>query len=1290
MNHTPTSSPAETLSEPESWDRSRSGAWASRGFDYQHWVTVLVLLRQWAGQAPPGYLIPEGLDDCVLELSGRRIWLQAKSRKIGKFPDSEVRAILDDAAARAAKLQIVPAIRSTVILEQALTDLPEVDLSRLFDDKDERVFVCRAPADEVLKLLSTRLQISPVIAQGLASDLYSLVVSASAENASLPFGRRRRISATEVERRIFERLEAEDPSAIDYALLSGALEPVDFITPVNEPDFYTGVKVKAGHIAANLVLDRPKDIDRLLRTLWQRRHVLVSGPSGAGKSALTWLAAAAIVDQMRWYQITGIATAGDAEAIMRFVRARRPAAESPLGLVFDDVGSANSDLWNILVHELRGFPNSYLLGSLRQEDVSLITDQTDIGFVSIKLDGELAQAVWEKLSAANQTKWPHWREPFERSQGLMLEYIHLLTQGSRLATVIEDQVRQRERERRDDELGIIRSTAVLCARGGEVDADQLFELLNLKADDGRRALRRLIDEHLVRESRPGILGGLHKLRSDALVKASHDEAVFLTFDSLWKYLSTATTDTLPRVVQSLFADPNVGADPATLPRLANVLEENRNVDVWTAILTGLGLATLDRYVIELTSILVWHGVERAHWSLAASFTDPLLDIPELSGSDQWSHLRDALTEFRSLRKQDLRAECLAHLSTETVPPDITNISQANALLSTLVPICGGDSIEIAIGYDFLADEDMDVRQIGRMLSTAYLVNRNLAQNLVDKLGGEQALFDLFRRQVPWTTPTEIDPDDSHGRTVRSNWYQVSEKDQPDPHATICEICEILIGISPDSDAAASDVVDPSGQVIAIGEHRPWSKNIPRADLPAKPRVAWNVAFRQVMLVRSAACSLTDYTHQMADHVRRTEKVFRSFSEKWIRGKRISNTDAIASEINAIVKAVNTLAYAAPEITPSTMTEPHSAESNDSLGALLTGVLDNLVGRMSKIDPSMAKAPATFAGDLHKQAYEHHQSAIWRTMSSPPLAHLDKLAKRLSDVSSILHEMAENRRPEAIAHIVQTAKKADMGNAVRTAARHCRKRAERRFATQMRELEQVLASRNWKAHCLSQPIDEFDSPYWPAQEIAILVEVDDLADQWLPILEELLSVASEHVNTNWPFRAVPVMNGHILASLAIFPTSHIPLPDQDFASKWAISLSQPMFSSALLDSFEEAVAACLQISAIINSRGTQDLHPDEENVLSHAINIFTQRRAEIEDAANRAETEHFILALDYLDQSRVRVSDEAKAVESGQVVEVPLCMTPHLSIAGHGGKDVIDSATFRLVLLQAECDRLTAV
>ena len=1287
MNEESDSSPVEAQRALESWKESRSGAWAGRGFRYQYLISALILVRQWAGLAPPGYVVPEGFEDCVLESSHRRLWIQVKSREGATFRDAEVRQILDAVDSKTARLENATDIRSVVILEQPRTNKVETGIDRLFDDENQRVFVCGAPGDEIVRLLSTKLETAEVIAEGLASDLYKLVADASAENASLPFDKRRKISTTEVGRRIFERLEAEDPSAMDHALVSGALEPVDFTTPVDEPDFYRGVKVKVGHVAANLVLDRPYDVNKILDALWQGRHVLVSGPSGAGKSALVWLAATAVAGQFRWFQITGMATAAHAEAIIRSVRARRPTEMSPIGLVFDEVGSANSDLWDVLVRELRGFPALYFLGSVRQEDVNLVANQSDTVFIPVILDEDLAETVWEKLSAGKQTNWTHWREPFEQSEGLMLEYVHLLTQGRRLAAVIGEQIRQREHENRNDELTIVRSAAVLCARGGEVAAGRLFELLDLEPDAANRALRRLIDEHLVRESRPGILGGLHMLRSDALVKASHDETVFLAADTLWGSLPATTTETLPRVVQSVLADSGANNEPQSLRKLAEMLSKSRDIDQWTAILTGLGLATLERHVASFMSMLERHGVQRAHWSLASRFADPQLDVPVLSGSEQLRSLRNAVLAFRKMPKHDLRATCLEQCPEGSAPPRSDSILQANRLLSCLVPICGGDPIRIALDHEFLADRNADIRQIAGLLSTAYLINPDLAESLADTLGGERVLLSLFHSQIPWTTPPVIEPDGTHGRTIRSDWHHVAEPHQPDPHETVCEICEMLMGLSPHSDAAASDAVDPMGRTIAVADYKPWSKNMPRANIPAKARVAWNVAFRQILLARAAADSLTDYTRQMASLVRRTEKVFRSFTEKWIRGKHISNAAALTSERDEIVDAVNALAYAAPDKPPSAMTEPVRAGTDDTLGALLTGVLGNLIPRLSKLETT--KAPATFAGSLRGQAREHHQSGIWRTMSSPPLTELAKLSERLGDVSCILHEMAHDSRPEAIQRIVKAARKASIGSSVRTAARYCRHLADRRFEVRLRELENALGERGWKARCLSRPVDQCDSGYWPAREVAILVEIADFETQWGSYVEEPLSLGKKHLGHDWPYRTVPIVNGQVLASLALRPSSHMPFPDEDFAREWSDCIDKTIFSAILVETFDEAIAACMHVSAIIACRDLQDLHPEEDQILSKALDIFKKNRAIVANAAERTGTDHLAFALEYLDRNWNRIVDEFEAVKAGQAVEDPLCMTPHRAIAGDESKHAAELAATRLVILQAECSSAVA-
>ena len=426
------------------------------------------------------------------------------------------------------------------------------------------------------------------------------------------------------------------------------------------------------------------------------------------------------------------------------------------------------------------------------------------------------------------------------------------------------------------------------------------------------------------------------LRSNALLEASHDGIVFLAVDTLWRSLPATTAGTLPRVVQSVLVDAGSEKETQILQRLAEMLGNSCDMDLWAGTLTGLGLATLEHHIAQFTSMLEQHAVQRAHWSAASMFADPHLKIPELFKSEQWTRLRNVILAFRALPKRDLRAACLEQLPEGSAPPRCDGMLQANRLLSCLAPICGGEPIRVALNHEFPAESGSDIRQIAKLLSTAYLIDPNLAEHLAESQGGERALLDLFHSQTPWTTPAVIELDGAHGRTVRANWFQVAEQYQPDPHDTVCAICETLIALSPHSDAAACDAVNPMGQPVAVGDYRPWSKNMPRANIPAKPRVAWNVAFRQILLARTAAASLTDYTRQMAPLVRRTEKVFRSFTEKWIKGKRITNTAALASEINSIVGAVNALSYAGPEESLSTMTEPGQAAADDALGTLLRG------------------------------------------------------------------------------------------------------------------------------------------------------------------------------------------------------------------------------------------------------------------------------------------------------------------------------------------------------------------
>ncbi|MCI5223300.1 MAG: hypothetical protein D3924_11650, partial [Candidatus Electrothrix sp. AR4] len=129
-------------------------------------------------------------------------------------------------------------------------------------------------------------------------------------------------------------------------------------------------------------------------------------------------------------------------------------------------------------------------------------------------------------------------------------------------------------------------------------------------------------------------------------------------------LHASSIETLPCVIQSLLTEENDDrTEKDTIRRLAETLSDNTDVDFWAAILTGLGLATLERRVAQFISILQQHGIKRAQWSFASMIADDSLDLSSFSTFEQLKNLCDAVAEFRALPKKSLRAACLNVLPT---------------------------------------------------------------------------------------------------------------------------------------------------------------------------------------------------------------------------------------------------------------------------------------------------------------------------------------------------------------------------------------------------------------------------------------------------------------------------------------------------------------------------------------------------------------------------------------------------------------------------------------------------
>src|SRR3546814_1248954 len=100
--------------------------------------------------------------------------------------------------------------------------------------------------------------LTPIAAQMCFAELLVRVGALADANGRLAPENYRGLSISDTETSIRDVLATIDIDAIERALRDGVCEPVDFLTPLDDPNFYLGVDVEPGHIAAGLVAERPR------------------------------------------------------------------------------------------------------------------------------------------------------------------------------------------------------------------------------------------------------------------------------------------------------------------------------------------------------------------------------------------------------------------------------------------------------------------------------------------------------------------------------------------------------------------------------------------------------------------------------------------------------------------------------------------------------------------------------------------------------------------------------------------------------------------------------------------------------------------------------------------------------------------------------------------------------------------------------------------------------------------------------------------------------------------------
>ena len=1260
----------------ELWAETRHGAWSGKGYRYQDRFISLLLIKQWAGQIPNGYIIPEGFEDVVLELENREIWVQIKSLKSGSFSVKEVESIHKDIDDKIARLTNEKTFEVAIGLQRPCTSVAIKGVEHLLSNSKQCIVVSEQPELEAISILVERLGVAEAIAENLFNGVSARVGKISDDNGTIVFDDRQKISTTDIERFILNYLETSDSSAIDIAFRKGVIEPVDFKTPVEDPAFYSGVKAQPGHIASGLIIDRPEQVEVIVQSFKLVRQVIVSGPSGAGKSSLVWLCANRMAKATRWFRIGSSATLDEVKEIQRFVRARNPNPDSSIGLVCDELNSTNIAFWHNLNEEILKLPNVILLGAVRKEDLSNLQGVRDAEIISVELDEELAKTLWQELQKREKTNWLHWKEPFEQSNGLLLEYTHILTQGKRLEILLQEQVQQRENENRLDELRILRAASLITSLNGEVEVSILLEVLEISPDKGAIALKRLLNEHLVRESVPGVLGGLHSLRSNALAKLTHDGLALKEEDTFLATLNAVSVPTLAQVIQLALKDLTRFDFQKLNDTLLSLQRTNEKVEVLVAILQGLGFATAEKRAKQFISLLEEMNIERSLWSVASMLSVGDKALPDLDFAENFGRIKNVILQFRRQPKEDYRQQFCDQLQ---ALPNLTSISELHIVLVSMIGMTNPPSIKFNIQN--IDQGEVDVKKIVRVLEAAYAVSPGTAGSLCSSFGGEEQLMRDVASQFTWITSPIIEQG-THGRTVRADYYYVSDQLKRDLNEVAVEICRTLLAIVPSAEAAACSVINPDGSIVQVKDFPLMTKDIPRENLPPESQVGWNRIFCQLILSNANVMTLTEYAMTLSELIRRTESVFNEITEKWVRGSKFHNRERLAEECNAISQICNELSFTVVPNVPLTIHDAvKEGVSTDTAGTLLTNILNNLVSRLFSINiETDARGLAGFTLNLAEDAQKQANSTIWRVLSKDPVEQLVALSERLLNLAQVLQELGTDNTKSARDLLAGMATRASFGRSLASASKFCRSRSEQRLRQKLEQLILNLAAEGVKAEYKTRSLEKNEGIYWPPVEVLLIVKLLNLNE--LANLENILQCCRNGMPGNQAFTVAFECGRKIIPGMAfkVYPDSFF--PDLNFVGDWGTELGGRFLHSEVLDAFDKGLASIFDISSILSCRDI-NFYSEEDKLLSNAVEQFRMATDEIETILQKERKDAYLWALQYLYEFFTRLEDEANSRDNGFPILSSMSISPNDVLSGISTELTQRIALVRLTIISEE-------
>jgi len=1082
--------------------------------------------------------------------------IQAKSRqnRVGPFPASKIAEHVSALHSRRSRNQgaAVELVIERDIKERALPtnvtrigDLPAdhplaiacaqtIESEELpagaYDEITIRVLSFTDARRETANVIENFFSVEHAVAERIAGDFVRVIAEASDANAEATHATRSGVDRTSLEHAAHRAIAEIDPTALIAAIASGACEPADLDTPVDDDTYFQGLDAQPGHIAAALPAPRRDQVDVLVAGLATSNSVLITGPSGVGKSTLMWMAAY-VERHVTWYRVNRLLPE-DVEDIYRLAVGHRPSDAAPIGFLVDGVGIGEVEAWDRLVRRLQPLQHVVLMGTVRVEDIFATTTAHLSTRVDVGLDEAVAKRIFNHLRETGHTADVHWREAYDAAEGLTLEYTYQLTQGNRLPAVLGAQVARLVHEGADNELDLLALITTAHMYGVTLAVDSAQRATGLDDGDLRRAIGRLKDEHLVLQDSK-TLRGLHVHRSRALSRAVHANPPPTLATTVTRLIETVDDHDLPRLVVGLVRD-HTDLDNDVVAGAADRAATGGS-ELLAALLHAFRGLDFVRHAQLWSEITAGAHVPPAHWPITVTMGLTGTELPE-------SLMQPSIVAaVKKLAAHQAEPTALRDAFVDAVDPNqIADaiLAQGNpGSLASLLAACVGGPAEV---IEALTTKDWGgsnaetvlqqatAREYAAIGHIANQLSAELAEQLLEVAGGEQSVIERILDHYP--TVYHAGREDRDGESVAvANLMYIDDEVTPDPNTRAHDVAKVLLRSLPGCASADISTVRAGDKPFRIGDLTFGESGLREQYSLTDVDVDWNRARTALVLHDLGAMSKATHAATVAALLERAVSYLTALVTAWVTvdltpghatwRRTEPQRASLATDADQLTLPLDGLALF-HDVIPGTSrrfsamvtgTDGDDVGAPSVLGAdsahtVLHAIADQFPARIQENKPGLLAARAADLVDTLDEltASERWDLAGWE---APPASstNLRELFTDMADIATALHNRVVNHAD------LKRERSGPKGRVITRVADLCRRRIQVAVTQLVDDLSQLLQDRGIDARVLHRPAATNKS-YWPPVELAALVNCDHVFD-WLEtvdtVVETVLQIREGH-------------------------------------------------------------------------------------------------------------------------------------------------------------------------------------